>query len=142
MTTLVSGTASRIGDRLDRDPVVVGRGEGELVALEPGQDAGQDRPRLVAGGGERGLVEGPPQDVLGDPRRRPLAGGLDGRELLGVDALDVGLEPAGLEVERVAGRELEVDLVAGRQRVDEVGRGAWPGRSSRRPSRSCPGPSR
>ena len=89
-------------DRLDRDPVVVGGGERQLVALEPGQDAGQDRPRLVAGGRERRLGEGPAQDVLGDPRRRPLAGGADGRELVGVDALDVGLEPAAAEVERVA----------------------------------------
>ena len=108
-------------DGLDRDPVVVGRGERQLVALEPGQDAGQDRPGLVAGGGERGLGQGPAEDVLGDPRGRSLAGGPDRRELVGVDALDVGLEPAAAEVERVAGLELEVDPVARRQRVDEVG---------------------
>ncbi len=30
-------------DRLDRDPVVVGGGQGQLVALESAQDAGQDR---------------------------------------------------------------------------------------------------
>ena len=90
-------------DGLDRDPVVVGGGEGQLVALELGEDAGQDRARLVARGRERGLGQGPAQDVLGDPRGRPVAGGLDGRELVGVDALDVRLEPAGLDVERVAG---------------------------------------
>ena len=95
MTTLVSGDGVEDRDRLDRDPVVVGGGEGQLVALEPGQDAGQDRPGLVAGGREGGLGQGPAQDVLGDPRGRSLAGGLDGRELVGVDALDVGLEPAG-----------------------------------------------
>ena len=91
-------------DGLDRDPVVVGGGEGQLVALEPGEDAGQDRPRLVAGGRERRLVERLAQDVLGDARRRPLAGGLDRRELVGVDALDVGLEASAPEVERLAGR--------------------------------------
>ena len=89
-------------DRLDRDPVVVGGGQGQLVALEPGQDAGQDRPGLVAGGREGRLGQGPAEDVLGDPRRRSLAGRPDGRELVGVDALDVGLEPAAPEVERVA----------------------------------------
>ena len=100
MTTLVSSTGSRIGDRLDRDPVVVGGGEGQPVALEPGEDAGQDRPRLVAGGRERRLVERLLEDLLGDPRRGPLAGGLDRRELVGVDALDVGLEAAAAEMER------------------------------------------
>ena len=81
-------------DGLDRDPVVVGRREGQLVALELGQDPGQDRSRLVACRGERRLGEGAPQDVLGDPRRGSLAGGADRRELVGVDALDVRLEPA------------------------------------------------
>ena len=75
--------------RLDRDPVVVGRGEGQLVALEPGQHAGQDRAGLVAGGREGRLVERLAEDLLLDPGRRPLAGRLDGRELVGVDALDV-----------------------------------------------------
>ena len=81
----------RIEDRhgLDRDPVVVGGGERQLVALEPGQDAGQDRSRLVAGGREGRLGQGAPEDVLGDPRRGPVAGRLDRRELVGVDALDV-----------------------------------------------------
>ena len=108
-------------DGLDRDPVVVGGGERQLVALEPRQDAGQDRSRLVAGGREGGLRERPAQDVLGDPGRRPLAGGADGRELVGVDALDVGLEPSALQVEDVARLEREVDPLAARQRVDEVG---------------------
>ena len=69
--------------RLDRDPVVVGGGQRQLVALEPGQDAGQDRPGLVARRGERGLVEGLAEDLLRDPGDRALAGGLDGREVLG-----------------------------------------------------------
>ena len=113
----------RVEDRhgLHRDPVVVGRGERQLVALEPGQDPGQDRSGLVARSGECRLRQGAAQDVLGDPRRRSLAGGLDGRELVGIDALDVRLEPPGLDVEGVAGADLELDLVAGRQRVDEVG---------------------
>ena len=121
MTTLVSGDRVEDRDGLDRDPVVVGGGEGQLVALEPREHAGQDRSRLVAGGRERGLLERAAQDVLGDPGRRPVAGRLDGRELVGVDALDVGLEPAGPDVERVAALELEVDPVARRQRVDEIG---------------------
>ena len=108
-------------DGLDRDPVVVGGGEGQEIALEAGEDAGQDGPRLVAGGRERRLVERLAQDVLGDARRRPLPGGLDRRELVRVDALDVRLEASAAEMERLAGRELEVDLVAGRQRVDQVG---------------------
>ena len=117
-------------DRLDRDPVVVGRGEGQLVALEPGEDAGQDRPGLVAGRGERGLVERLAEDLLGDPGDRPLAGGLDRREVLGRDALDVRLEAAGPDVERLALAELEADRLAARQRVDEVGQEA--GRHGRR----------
>ena len=106
-------------DRLDGDPVVVGGGQGEPVALEPGEDAGEDRPGLVARRGERHLEERLAEGVLGDPRGRPLTGGRDGREFLGVDALDVGLEPARLDMERVARLELEVDPVAGRQRRDE-----------------------
>ena len=85
-------------DGLDRDPVVVGGGERQLVALEPGEDAGQDRPGLVAGGREGGLGQGLAQDVLGDPGGRSLAGRPDRRELVGIDALDVGLEPAAAEV--------------------------------------------
>ena len=108
-------------DGLDRDPVVVGGGERQLVALEPGQDAGQDRPCLVAGGRERRLGQGLAHDVLGDPRGRPLAGRADGREFVRVDPLDVGLEPAAAQVERVARPESEIDPVAGRQRVDQVG---------------------
>src|SRR4029078_13188120 len=95
------------GDRLDGDPVVVGRRERQLVALEPGQDTGQDRPGLVACGRERGLVERLAKDLLGDAGDRPPAGGLDGREVLGRDALDVRLEPAGLDVEDLAVAELE-----------------------------------
>ena len=91
-------------DRLDRDPVVVGGRERQLVALEPGQDAGQDGSRLVRCRGEGRLGQGAAKDVLGDPGRRSLAGGLDGRELVGIDALDVGLEAAAAEVERLAGR--------------------------------------
>ena len=40
--------------RLDRDPVVVGRGQGDPVALESPQDAGEDRSGLVARRGEGG----------------------------------------------------------------------------------------
>ena len=109
---LVEGSSrdddARLGDRvedrdgLDRDPVVVGGRERQLVALELGQDAGQDRPGLVARRGEGRLGQGPAQDVLGDPGRRSLAGRADRRELVGVDALDMGLEPPAPQVERVA----------------------------------------
>ena len=52
----------------------------------------------------------------------PLAGRLDRRELVGVDALHVGREPArsGGGACRVA-LELEVDLLGAGQRADEVG---------------------
>ncbi len=40
------------GQRLDRDAVVVGRSESQLVAFESGQNAGQDRPCLVRSRGE------------------------------------------------------------------------------------------
>ncbi len=108
-------------DRLDRDPVVVGRSQRELVALELGQDAGQDRPGLITGGRERRLGQRLAQDVLGDPRRGSLAGRPDRRELVRVDALDVGLEPPAPKVEQVAGLELEIDPVSARQGVDQVG---------------------
>ena len=101
-------------DRLDGDAVVVGRGEGQAIALEAGQDAGQDGPCLVAGGGERGLLEGLPQDLLRGPRRGPLAGRRDGREVVGVDALDVRLEAPGADPERGRALELEVDPLARR----------------------------
>ena len=121
ITTETASTGSRIVDRPDGDPVVVRGGERQLAALEPGEDAGQDRAGLVARGGEDRLLEGVLQDLLGDPRRRPLAGGLDRRELLGVDALDVGREAAAAEVEGVGALELEVDLLRGRQAAHEVG---------------------
>jgi hypothetical protein len=109
------------GDRLDRDPVVVGGGQGELGALEAGQDAGQDRPGLVGCGGEGHFGESLAQDVLGNPSRRLLAGGRDGRELLGIDSLDPRLEAAGLDVKRLLGLELEIDPLVGRQSGDDVG---------------------
>ena len=90
-------------DGLDRDAVVVGRGEGHLVALEAGQDAGQDRPRFIGGRGEDGFRQRPAQRVLGDPGGRPLAGRADRGELVGIDTLDVGLESAAAQVQRVAG---------------------------------------
>jgi hypothetical protein len=107
----------RIEDRdgLDRDPVVVGGRERQLIALEPGEDAGQDGSGLIAGRGERRLGQRPAQDVLGDPRGRSFAGCPDRRELVRVDALDVGLETAAVQIQRVAGLEREVDAVAGRQ---------------------------
>ena len=107
MTTLVSSTGSRTVIALHGDPVVVGGRERQLVALEPGQDAGEDRPGLVARRGERRLVERLAEDLLLDPGDRPLAGGLDGREVVGRDALDVRFEPAGPDVERLALAELE-----------------------------------
>ena len=130
MTTLVSSTGSSTVDRLDGDAVVVGRGESQLVALELGQDTGQDRSGLVRGSGERHLAEGLPQDVLGHPGRRPLAGRRNGRELLGVDTLDTRLEPPGLDVQRLLGLELEIDPLVGRQPGDDVGQ--QPGRHGHR----------
>ena len=120
-TIAVSSTGSRRRDRLDRDPVVVGGGQCQLIPFEPAQDTGQDRPGLVARRGERRLVEGLPERSLGDPGRRPLAGRRDGRELLGIDPLDVGLEPARPDPQGVAGLELEVDPLAGRQARDDIG---------------------
>jgi hypothetical protein len=100
-----------------------------VIALEPGEDAGQYRSGLIARRGERGLGQGAAQDVLGDPRGRSLAGRPDRRELVRVDALDVGLEAATVQIQRVAGLEREVDTVAGRQRVDQVcQQPGWDGR--------------
>ena len=107
-------------DRLDRDPVVVGGREGERRPFEPGEHSGQDRPRLVGGGRERGLLERLAQDLLGDTGRRPVAGGRDGREVLRVDALDMRLADRAPDAQHRGALELEVDPVAGRQRVDEV----------------------
>ena len=107
-------------DRLHRDPVVVGGGQGHRVALEAAQDAGQDRSRLVGRGREGRLLEGPLQDVLGDAGGRALAGRLDGRELVGVDPLDVGLERTGAHVERLVRAGLEFDPLAAGQRAHEI----------------------
>ena len=108
-------------DRPHRDPVVVGGGQGQPAALEPGQDAGEDRSRLVAGCGEGRLVQRPLQDLLGEPGRRPLAGGLDRRELIRIDPLDVGGEAAAAQVKRVEALELQVNLLRARQGAHEVG---------------------
>ena len=90
-------------DGLDRDPVVVGRGERQRDRPRTGRGrrSGSGAPRRWRP--RRSSRRGPAQDVLGDPRRRSLAGGLDRRELVRVDALDVRLEAAAAEVERVAG---------------------------------------
>ena len=139
-TTLVSLDGIEDRDRLDRDPVVVRGGEGHGVALEPAQDAGEDRAGLVGRGGERGLLQGPLQDVLGDPRRRPLAGGLDRRELLGVDALDVRLERGRHSTWSVSpAPSLEVDALAARERADEVGQEAGRARWSTPSVSTLPG---
>ena len=107
-------------DRLDRDPVVVGGRQRQLVAFEAGQDAGQDRSCFVARGGECSLVEGLLEDLLRDPGDRSLAGRLDGREVVGRDALDVRLEPAAPDVKRLAVAELEDDRLTAREGVDEI----------------------
>ena len=129
-------------DRLDRDPVVVGRRQGQLVPFEAAQDPGQDRTGLVAGRRERRLVERLPERLLGDPGRRALAGGRDGREFLGIDALDVGLEAARPDPQRVAGLELEVDPLAGRQAGHDVGQELGRDRDRAVRRRSCREPSR
>ena len=120
MTRLVSSTGVEDGDRLDGDPVVVRGRQRQTVALEPGEDPGEDRPGLVACRSERHLRQRLAEHLLGDPGRGALARRRDGRELLGVDALDVRLEAAGPDVQRVAGLELEVHPLGGRQRTDEV----------------------
>ncbi len=82
-------------ERLDRDAVVVGRGEGQPVAREAGQDAGQDRARLVAGGREGDLRERLAQHLLADAGGGSLAGRRDDRELVRVDAPKVRLIAPG-----------------------------------------------
>ena len=108
------------GQRLDRDAVVVGGRERQPVALEASQHAGQDRSRLVGRGGEDDLREGLLQRPLADARRGPLPGRGDDRELVGVDAAQVRPLAATAEVERGGAVGLEVDPLAGWQRVDDV----------------------
>ena len=85
------------GQRFDGDPVVVGRGQRQLVALESGQDSGQDGPGLIRCGSERHFAKSLPQNVLGDSSRRPFAGRGDRRELLGIEALYPRLKMARLD---------------------------------------------
>ena len=60
--------------RADREPVAVGRGEGELVALDLHPDAGEHRQRVVPAGGERHLGDRGGEHVAleraGDGRHR------------------------------------------------------------------------
>ena len=46
------------GQSLDRDAVVVRRGQGQLVTLKTGQDAGKDRSGLIGSGSEGDLAQG------------------------------------------------------------------------------------
>ena len=94
------------GDRGDGDPVVVGGGERDPIALESSEDAGQDGASLIAGGREGDLGQGPTEDLLADPRGGPLAGRRDCRELVGVDPPQVRLEAPAAQVEPVAVAEL------------------------------------
>ena len=105
----------------DRDPVVVGGGQGHRVAAQPGQDAGQDRPALVAGRREDDLAQRLAQHAGVDAGGRRLADGGHDRELVGLDALDAGAVVATGQLQRaVLGRQHQVDALV-RQRRDQVG---------------------
>ena len=106
--------------RLDGDAVVVGRGQRDAVALEAGEDAGQDRTGLVGRRGEGDLAEGLAQGALADAGRGPLAGGRDDRELLGVDAPQGGLLAPAVEPQGAV-LDLQVHPLRRLQRVDHVG---------------------
>ena len=108
-------------DGLDRDAVVVGCREGEPLAREAGQHAGQDGSRLVAGRRERDLGERLAEHLLADAGGRSLARGGDDRELVRVDAPQVRLEPAGPDRQRGAVLDLEVHPLARRQAAHDVG---------------------
>ena len=59
------------GQRAHREPVAVGRGQGDLVALDLHADAGEHGQGVVATGGERDLRHGSAEDVaLQGPRCR------------------------------------------------------------------------
>ena len=120
------------GDRLDRDPIVVGRGQGELGTLEASQNACQDRSGFVRRRGEGDFGESLAQDILGDASRRFLTRGRDGRELLGINPLDSGLESARLDVKGLLRLELQIDAFVGRQACDDVGQES--GGRGRRPA--------
>ena len=98
----------------------VGGGERELPILEGDQHAGEDRAALVGGGGEGHGLDALLEHGRRQRVQRRVGDGRDGREVLGVDALDVGGEAAAGEVHGVAARrERHVDAVV-RQRGDEV----------------------
>ena len=61
------------------------------------------------------------EHLLADACRGPLARRRDDRELLGVDAPQVGLVAAGLDAQGRAASDLEVDSLAGGQARDDVG---------------------
>ena len=102
----------------------VGGGQGQLSALEPGGNAGQDGTALVGRRGENDLL-----DLLAEQpgvhfHAGALVGSGDQGEFLGVDDLDLGFEARAAQEDLLsAHQELHVDPVRG-QRGHEVGQQA------------------
>src|SRR5439155_23275439 len=88
----VAGGGLAQGGRADGEAEAIGRGEGQRVAGKGGQDTGEDGPRVVRGGGEDDAVDHAAQEVGGHGGRGLLANGGDERELVGVQAADVGFD--------------------------------------------------
>src|ERR1035437_3678178 len=107
--------------RLDRDAVIVGRGQSQLVSLELGEYSGQDRPGLVRRGGEGHFTKSLTQNVLRNACGRALTGRRNCRKLVRIDALDSSREPAGLDMERLLSLKFQVYPFVGRQAGNYVG---------------------
>ena len=122
--TIICSSGRAVGqiEGADGQAEAVGGGQGEAAVGEPQQDAGQDGAGVVGCGGEDDLVDGFLQDVGGDAKLGAATYGGHGREIVGVDAGDVGLVATARQVDLVGlGVEVELDLLAVVEQGDIIG---------------------
>ena len=101
--------------------MAVGGGEGEIPALDLNQHAGQHRTSLVGGRGHLGLLHRPDQVVKRHLESVTFIRTRSRRELLRLDALDVGVESRAAQVERLRRRiERQLEVIV-RKRAHKVG---------------------
>jgi hypothetical protein len=112
------GLGQRDGAHREAEPV--GGGQRELRVLELCQDAGEDRAALVGGGGEGNLLNRRAQHVWLDGDASFTLWHRHDGELLRVNALDVRLTAASVQVECLrAHDQFHIHLLR-RQRIDQV----------------------
>ena len=113
---LMSARRSRRQQRAPhREAVAVGGGQGQAVAFELGQHAGERRPAGVLGVGRRKdhLVDDLAQRGRRQPQRVLAVGRRDQRKLAGIDALDVRLEAGALQVQLIVRTTISMSILSG-----------------------------